>query len=399
MTEGVMRPRLEAMLGFRRGLPIELDRTLLIAVLILVGIGLVMVASASVAVAEQNNRGQLHFLLRQILFLLPAGLAAFAAFQMPLATLRVLSGPLLLFGFFLLMLVLVPGVGHEANGATRWLPLGPINLQVSEVARVCLLIYMAGYLQRHGAALKTTAQALVSPALILAFAAVLLLAQPDFGALAVLAATIGSVFFIAGLPMLVVLALLALAIGLGWLLIFSSPYRLERLTAFRDPWADPFDSGFQLAQSLIAVGRGEWFGVGLGNSVQKLFYLPEAHTDFVFAVLAEELGFVGMSVVILLYGFIVLRACRIGSASFQAGEHFGGLLAYGIAVSLGLQAFINMGVNLGLLPTKGLTLPLMSYGGSSLVMSAAVVGILLRVDRERRQSERTSSAIVNGGGS
>lgn len=395
MPEHSMQPRLEAMLGYRQGLPFQIDRALLGSVLVLLALGLVMVASASVSVAEENNRGPLHYLIRQALYLLPAVMAGLIAFRMPLRVLRALSVPLLVFGLFLLMLVLVPGVGHEANGATRWLPLGIVNLQVSEVARVCLLVYLAAYLERCGSALQHSFKPLVVPGIILTLTAVLLLAQPDFGALVVLFTTLGSLLFIAGLPLLVVALLMLVGGGLVYQLIFSSPYRLERFTAFRDPWADPFDSGFQLTQSLIAVGRGEWFGVGLGNSVQKLFYLPEAHTDFVFAVLAEELGFVGMAAVIALYTFIVVRACMIGSASLRVGQRFGGLLAYGIAVSVGLQAFINMGVNLGLLPTKGLTLPLMSYGGSSLVMSVALVGLLLRIDHERREHDRDGGAVAH----
>ncbi len=393
MSSVMSGPRFEAMLGHRGGLWMDLDRPLILAVSAILGIGLIMVASASVAVAEQANAGALHFLLKQAIFLVPALLAVCVALLLPLTSLEQLAPWLLGLGFFLLVLVLIPGVGITANGATRWLPLGVVQMQVSEVARVCLLIYFAMYLQRRAIDLQNSPlRALTAPALILTLAALLLLSQPDFGALVVLFATIGSVFFIAGLPWLITLGLITLGVGLFAVLAISSPYRLERLTAFRDPWADPFDSGFQLAQSLIAVGRGEWFGVGLGNSVQKLYYLPEAHTDFVFAVLAEELGLLGMAVVIGLYSFVVLRACWIGSASLRRGQIFGGLLAYGIGISLGLQAFINMGVNLGLLPTKGLTLPLMSYGGSSLVMSAALIGLLLRIDYERRQSEYSARA-------
>ena len=395
MREHSMQPRLEAMLGYRQGLPLEIDRALLGCVLVLLALGLVMVASASVSVAEEHNQGPLHYFIRQGIYLLPALVAGLVAFRMPLRVLRALSVPLLVFGLFLLMLVLIPGVGHEANGAIRWLPLGVVNLQVSEVARVCLLIYMAAYLERCGVALQHSFKPLVVPGFVLTLTAMLLLAQPDFGALVVLFTTLGSLLFIAGLPLLVVFLMMLAGGGLVYQLIFSSPYRLERFTAFRDPWADPFDTGFQLTQSLIAVGRGEWFGVGLGNSVQKLFYLPEAHTDFLFAVLAEELGFIGMAVVIALYTFIVLRACLIGSASLRVGQRFGGLLAYGIAVSIALQAFINMGVNLGLLPTKGLTLPLMGYGGSSLVMSVALIGLLLRIDCERREHDRDGGAVAH----
>ncbi|MEX0449434.1 putative lipid II flippase FtsW [Spiribacter sp. 221] len=392
MSEVTLHPRLEALLGYRDAVAADIDRPLLTTIIAIVALGLVMMASASVGVAEQAGGGSMHYLQRQLLFLVPA-VAAFAiGLRLPLDILESLAGPLLMFGLFLLVLVLIPGVGREANGAVRWIPLGPVNVQASEVARLFLLIYFAAFLQRHGATLRRSARPLLPGLLVLGVAAVLLLAQPDFGALAVLVATIGGLFFIAGMPLLLFIGLAAVAGIAGALLIFSSPYRLERLTAFRDPWADPFDTGFQLTQSLIAVGRGEWFGVGLGNSVQKLFYLPEAHTDFLFAVLAEELGLVGMMVVIALYAFLVWRACRIGATSLRAGRHFGGLLAYGIGIGLGLQAFVNMGVNLGLLPTKGLTLPLMSYGGSSLVMSAAALGLLMRVDLECRRAGRSASA-------
>ena len=392
MAETTLHPRLEALLGDRTGIGADIDRPLLLVVMAIAAIGLVMMASASVGVAEQAGGSSMHFLERQLIFCLPALVAFLVGLRLPLETLESLAVPVLLFGLFLLVLVLVPGVGREVNGAVRWIPLGPVNLQASEVARLCLLIYFAAFLQRHGSALRASAAPLLPAMLVLGVAAALLLAQPDFGALAVMVTTIGGLFFIAGMPVLVFGGLVVLMAAAGGLLILSSPYRLERLTAFRDPWADPFDSGFQLAQSLIAVGRGEWFGVGLGNSVQKLFYLPEAHTDFLFAVLAEELGLAGMALVIALYTFVVWRACGIGAASLRAGRHFGGLLAYGIGIGLGLQAFVNMGVNLGLLPTKGLTLPLMSYGGSSLVMTAAALGLLLRVDLECRRAGRSASA-------
>jgi len=319
------------------------------------------------------------------------------ALRMPLDVLEALSPLLLLFGFFLLLLVLVPGVGREVNGATRWIPVGPVNVQASEVARLCLLVYFAAFLQRHATVLKGSLRPLLPAGLVFAATAGLLLAQPDFGALVVLTITLATIFFIAGMPLLPFLGIAAAGAGLLTYLIVSKPYRLERMTAFRDPWSDPFDTGFQLTQSLIAVGRGEWTGVGLGNSVQKLFYLPEAHTDFLFAVLAEELGVMGMTVVIGLFSVLVWRACRIGSASIRDGNLFGGLLAYGIGVAIALQAFVNMGVNLGLLPTKGLTLPLMSYGGSSLVMTLAAIGVLLRVELERRQAARSATVRHAGG--
>lgn len=393
MAEVMRYPRLEALLGRRTPFGADHDRLLILAIGLLLGIGIVMMGSASLAIGEEEADQATYFLVRQLLFLLPAGLALTAALLMPLDRLRQWAPVILLGSIFLLVLVLLPGVGKEINGATRWLPVGIINLQVSEVARVGFIVYLAAHLVRQGEKGALSVGALVAPAVLITMAGVLLLAQPDFGALVVLAVTLGSLLFVAGVSLGVFLLLAIVVVALGSVLVVSAPYRLERLTAFRDPWADPFDTGFQLSQSLIAVGRGEWLGVGLGNSVQKLFYLPEAHTDFLFAVLAEEFGLLGMLVVIGLYAFLVVRICAIGSASFQAERPFGGLLAYGVAVSLGFQAFVNMGVNLGLLPTKGLTLPLMSYGGSSLVMTAAALGLVLRVDYERRVSQRAASTL------
>ncbi|MRH78671.1 putative lipid II flippase FtsW [Spiribacter sp. C176] len=393
MAEAMRYPRLEALLGRRTPFGADHDRLLILAIGLLLGIGIVMMGSASLAIGEEEANQATYFLVRQLLFLLPAGLALTAALLMPLDRLRQWAPVILLGSIFLLVLVLLPGVGREINGATRWLPVGIINLQVSEVARVGFIVYLAAHLVRQGEKGALSVGALVAPAVVITMAGVLLLAQPDFGALVVLAVTLGSMLFVAGVSLGVFLLLAIVVVALGSVLVVSAPYRLERLTAFRDPWADPFDTGFQLSQSLIAVGRGEWLGVGLGNSVQKLFYLPEAHTDFLFAVLAEEFGLLGMLVVIGLYAFLVVRICAIGSASFQAERPFGGLLAYGVAVSLGFQAFVNMGVNLGLLPTKGLTLPLMSYGGSSLVMTAAALGLVLRVDYERRVSQRAASTL------
>lgn len=393
MAEAMRYPRLEALLGRQTPLAAEHDRLLIIAILLLLGIGVVMMGSASMAIGEQERNQAGFFLIRQLLFLIPAAMAVAIALVTPLERLRQWMPVVLLGSLGLLVFVLMPGVGREVNGATRWLPLGVINLQVSEVARVGFIIYLAAHLVRQGEKGPLTIGALIAPAAVMAVAGVLLLAQPDFGALVVLAVTLGSMLFVAGVSLGVFSMLAVAVVGLGAVLLASAPYRLERLVAFRDPWADPFNTGFQLTQSLIAVGRGEWFGVGLGNSVQKLFYLPEAHTDFLFAVLAEELGLLGMLVVIGLYTFLVLRVCVIGSASFRADRPFGGLIAYGVAVSLGFQAFVNMGVNLGLLPTKGLTLPLMSYGGSSLVMTAVALGLVLRVDYERRLSQRAASTV------
>src|SRR5690606_28606662 len=284
----------------------------------------------------------------------------------------------------LLTLVLIPGIGREVNGAARWIPLGVFNLQASEAAKPLILIYVAAYLARCGEAIRHRVSAFIPPLLALAVVGLLLLMEPDFGTAVVIFATAMGMLFIAGAPLPWFVVLAAPVVLAGWLLVIMSPYRWARLTAFVDPWQDPFASGFQLTQSLIAIGRGEWLGVGLGASVQKLFYLPEAHTDFVFAVFAEELGLLGVIVLIGLYGLIVARAFRIGLHSIRLGLQFGGYLAYGIGLWFGMQAFINIGVNMGLLPTKGLTLPLMSYGGSSLICTLVSLALLLRAGIELR---------------
>jgi cell division protein FtsW len=292
----------------------------------------------------------------------------------------------LLGAIVLLVSVFVPGLGHTVNGSTRWLDLGPITLQPSEPARICLTLYLASYVVRHQRDMGASLLGFLKPMLVVALACWLLLLQPDFGAAVVLTATSFGILFIGGARLRdFALCLLAAGGGLAALAI-TSPYRLQRLLAFLDPWADPYASGFQLTQSLIAVGRGDWFGVGLGDSVQKLFYLPEAHNDFVFAVLAEELGFVGVTVTVLLFGVIVYRAITLGPKAAALGMPFHGLVSTGLALTIGLQAFINMGVNIGLLPTKGLTLPLISYGRTSAVITLITLGLLLRIQHEVQQA-------------
>ena len=292
----------------------------------------------------------------------------------------------------MLLLVLVPGVGVEVNGAARWINAGLFRMQVSEPAKLLFIIYLARYLARHGEEVRSRISGFIKPIGLLAIAALLLLLEPDFGATVVLTATVMGMIFMAGVKLLQFSGLLG---GAGLLLAslaVSSPYRMNRLTTFMDPWADPFDSGFQLTQSLIAIGRGEWFGVGLGSSIQKLFYLPEAHTDFVFAVLAEELGLLGVCFVIVVYAVLVWRAFLIAAQAARAENLFAAYLAYGIGIWFGLQSFINIGVNMGLLPTKGLTLPLMSYGGSSMIVMCAAIALLLRVDYETRCTATGMSA-------
>jgi cell division protein FtsW len=366
------------------------DVPLLLAVAALLALGLLMVGSASISIADRQLGAPFHYLLRQGVYVAVGMLMAFVTVQVPLAVWRRVGPLLLLSSLALLLLVLVPGLGRNVNGATRWLSLGVFNLQVSELAKLALIVYAAGYLVRRGEEVRTTVKGFLKPLGLLVVFALLLLLQPDFGALVVLGATLLGMLFLAGVRLWLFGLLVAAAGGALALLAVTSPYRMERLTTFMNPWADPFNSGFQLTQALIAFGRGDWFGVGLGGSVQKLFYLPEAHTDFLFAVLAEELGLFGALGVIVLFGFVVWRGFVIGRAAAQVGAHFGAYLSYGIALLIGLQAVINLGVNMGVLPTKGLTLPLMSYGGSSMLVSCIAVGLLLRVDRENRRGGQTA---------
>jgi cell division protein FtsW len=298
-------------------------------------------------------------------------------------------GTLLFFvGILLLVLVLVPGVGRNVNGATRWIPLGPINLQSSEFMKFFAVIYIAGYLVRRQDEVVTRFSGFLKPMILMVIAATLIMAEPDFGTTVVLMATIMGMLFLAGVRFSYFGALGGAVVMAGVALVITSPYRLQRVISYRDPWADPFDSGFQLSQALIAFGRGEWSGVGLGNGIQKQFYLPEAHTDFIIAVVGEELGLAGVLLVLAAFTFIVWRAFRIGFRARAAGHAFEAYLAQGFGMGLGLQVLINIGVNVGLLPTKGLTLPFMSYGSNSLIVAGMFIGLLLRIDMElRRESQ------------
>lgn len=362
----------------------RMDYLLLFAVMALAALGLVMVASASITLADRELGQPFYYALRQAIYIGVGVLLGMGVYRLRLALVEEAGLLLLLTGFALLLAVLVPGVGTEVNGSVRWLNTGLFRLQVSEPAKLMILLYLASYLNRHGEEVRTQLSGFIKPLALLGLAAILLLLEPDFGATVVMLATAMGMIFIAGARLWQFGGMLGLGgVSLAGLAV-SSPYRMERLTTFLNPWADPFNSGFQLTQSLIAIGRGEWFGVGLGASIQKLFYLPEAHTDFVFAVLAEELGLLGVCVVIALYAVVVWRAFVIAIQAEKAGNGFASLLAHGIGIWIGLQAFINMGVNMGLLPTKGLTLPLMSYGGSSMVVVCAAIALLLRVDHETR---------------
>ncbi|HLF98623.1 MAG TPA: putative lipid II flippase FtsW [Methylococcaceae bacterium] len=362
------------------------DLWLCLAVAALLSLGYVMVVSASLHLGEKMAGDAFHYPLRQFAHI-AAGLALAGAVGMVRLECWEKHGLLLfLFGVFLLVLVLVPGLGRTVNGSSRWLMVGGIRIQVSELVKLISVLYMAGFIQRHLQLVRTSVQGMIRPLGLLLAACVLLLMEPDFGSAVVIMATALGMLFLGGARLWQFALLLGGVGAAGVALIYSSPYRMARVLSFLDPWADPLNSGFQLTQALIAFGRGEWAGVGLGSSVQKLFYLPEAHTDFLFSVIGEELGLFGALSVIALFAVVLWRAFHIGREAEAAGLGFGAYLAYGLGLWFGLQAFINMGVNMGVLPTKGLTLPLMSYGGGSMMVMCAALGILLRVDSEAREA-------------
>ena len=365
-----------------RGTGLRLDTVTIAIVLTIVLLGLVMVTSASISIAANEGGDPFTYLERQLLLVLLGGLGAALLFCVPTALLEKLALPLLCAAGILLVMVLVPGIGHSVNGSRRWIKLAGLNFQGSEMARVMILVWVASYAVRREKQLQETFVGLLKPLGVLTVFGVLLLAEPDFGAASVLFVTGFGVLFLAGARLRNVLYLALAGAALFALILLSADYRVRRLTAFLNPWADPFNSGFQLTQSLIAIGRGEWFGVGLGESVQKLFYLPEAHTDFLFAVLAEELGLIGVLLTLGLFLSLAWRSLWIASLANEAGMKFAACLAAGFGIWIGVQAFINIGVNMGVLPTKGLTLPLMSYGRSSLIVTLAWVGMLLRVYHE-----------------
>lgn len=366
----------------------NLDIPLLLSALALLGLGLVMVASSSISIAERQLSEPLYYFWRQFSYSMVGIVTAIIIFKIPLDFLQKTGPVLIVISMFLLLMVLIPGIGKEVNGSMRWLNLGIISLQVSEFVKLSTVIYFAGYLVRHNEEVRTNLSGFLRPLGLIFIISSLLIIEPDFGAVAVIAMTAMGMLWLGGARFFQFIFLMLTMGAALTLAAISSPYRMERLTTFLNPWADPFDSGFQLTQALIAFGRGEWFGVGLGASVQKLFYLPEAHTDFVFAVLAEELGLFSVMIVIAVFCFIVIRALMIGRRAEKRERPFTAFLAYGLGIWLGLQAFINVGVNMGVLPTKGLTLPLMSYGGSSLIIMCVVIALLLRADYETREFDR-----------
>ena len=369
----------------------EYDRSLAWAALLLLSIGLVMVYSSSIAMAEASRytgQNPAYFLIRHALFLCIALGAATAVFLVPSKVWQKGAPWLFLGGMGLLVLVLIPGIGREVNGARRWISLGFATLQPSELMKFAVVLYAADYTVRKHAVLKNFRRGLLPMLGVMLLVAWLLLREPDFGALVVITVTAFGILFLGGMNLKHFGALVGM-LGVGFAaLVLSSPYRMQRIFGFMDPWSDAFGKGYQLSHALIAFGRGEWFGVGLGASVEKLHYLPEAHTDFLLAVIAEELGLAGVVVVIALFVWIVLRAFAIGRQAAMRERPFTGLAAQGIGIWIGFQALINMGVNMGLLPTKGLTLPLMSFGGTGLVLNCIAIAVLLRIDWENRQLAR-----------
>ncbi len=374
----------QAQPGSRASTAWRLDPWLLIPAVSLLMLGLVMVGSASISISDQKTGQPFYLLIRQAVYV-GLGLAlAWGVWRLPMRLWQA-AGPYLILGSVLLLLLLfVPGLGREVNGSLRWLALGPVNLQVAELVKLFVVIYLAGYLVRHNEAVRTEAGGFLRPLALMVLLSMLLLLQPDFGTVAVMMATAMGMMWLGGARLWQFLMLGAGMLLMLALLAVAAPYRMARLTTFLNPWADPFNSGFQLTQALIAFGRGEWLGVGLGSSVQKLFYLPEAHTDFLFAVMAEELGLLVAVLVIGLFLTIVLRALMIGQRAEKQDRPFMAYVAYGLGIWIGLQAFTNIGVNMGVLPTKGLTLPLMSYGGSSMMVMCIAIALLLRIEYETR---------------
>ncbi|KTC91005.1 putative lipid II flippase FtsW [Fluoribacter dumoffii] len=380
-----MRPRHVNQRGKPVSRPISLyDKWLISVVIALLIIGLMMVASSSVMISTKYFHQPFHFLIRQACYLFAGLMIALVVIRTDSSVWERISMPMLLICLFMLLIVLIPGIGRSVNGSRRWLSFGPIGIQVSELAKLTMIFYLSGYLVRQQKAVSNSILGFIKPMVILAVVSFLLLLEPDFGATVVISGTVMAMLFLAGVKLRYYIGLMFGVMAALAFLAVSSPYRVARLTAFLDPWADQYNSGYQLTQSLIAFGRGGWFGAGLGESIQKLLYLPEAHTDFLFAVLAEELGLVGILMVMLLYSILVIRGLTIAYNAHTQERLFASYTAYGLTFWLGLQAAINMGVNSGLLPTKGLTLPLMSYGGASMVINCVVIALLLRIDHENR---------------
>jgi cell division protein FtsW len=367
------------------------DQALLWVTLILLAFGLVMVYSASIATAEvreATNQQSTYFLVRQGIFVLIGLVAGVLAFQVPTAVWQKTAPLLFMGGLLLLLLVAIPGIGHKVLGSRRWIKLLFFQVQPSEFMKLLAAMYVADYTTRKAALMDSVKHGFLPMLAVMLLVGGLLLIEPDFGAFAVIAAIAIGILWLGGINIRIFIVLIVMLVIGFVLLIWFSPYRLQRITGYMDPWRDPFGAGYQLSHALMAFGRGEWFGVGLGASVEKLMYLPEAHTDFLLAVIAEELGFVGVAVVVGLFAWLIIRCFIIAKEAIQNERYFSALLAQGIAVWLGVQGIINMGVNMGLLPTKGLTLPLMSFGGSGILVNCVTMAVLLRIDWENRRIVR-----------
>jgi cell division protein FtsW len=374
-------------IGNQEALP-HIDKSLIWSGILLLGLGLVMVYSASISIAEAGRGTDgypAYFLVRHGVYLVVGLLAGLIAFQVPMQMWQKYSFHLFLLGAVLLLLVLIPGIGHEVNGSRRWISLVVVNFQPSEFMKLFMVFYVANYTVRKAVYLGSFRKGFLPMLIVTLVVGTLLLLEPDFGAFVVITAIMMAILFLGGINLKLFTGLIGFLIVALLALIWIEPYRMQRFFGFMDPWDDPYGKGYQLSHALIAFGRGEWLGVGLGGSVEKLFYLPEAHTDFLLAVIAEELGFIGVMTVVVLFAWLIIRAFIIGRQAAMRERHFPALVAQGIGVWLGVQAFINMGVNMGVLPTKGLTLPLMSFGGSSVVVSCITLAVLLRVDWENRQ--------------
>jgi cell division protein FtsW len=372
----------------------EFDRGILAVTLIMLSLGLVMVYSSSIAMAEgasYTGHQANYFLVRHAVFIAVSVVLALMVFQVPMRLWQQYAPYLFLLGMLLLILVLIPGVGREVNGSQRWLPLLILNLQPSEAMKLFVVLYASDYTARKAAYMGSFKKGFAPMFVVMLFVGGLLLREPDFGAFAVITVIAMGVLFLGGMNWRL-FAGLAILLVIGFVaLILTSPYRMQRILGFMDPWSDPYGRGYQLSHALIAFGRGEWVGVGLGGSVEKLFYLPEAHTDFLLAVIAEELGFAGVAAVIALFSWLVLRTFAIAHQSALLERTFAALVAQGIGLWIGVQSIVNMGVNMGVLPTKGLTLPLMSFGGSAIAANCCAIAVLLRIDWENRQLMRGRS--------
>lgn len=395
MQAGMTIPQTRTWDGQLQPLPV-----LVVSAVALLVVGVVMISSASMDMAEATLGNGYHYVIRQLLYAAMGCVAALIAVNVPVSWWERSGWLMLGIGLAVLVLVLTP-LGRTVNGSTRWISMLVFNVQVSEVAKLCLIAYLAGYVVRRREELLNTWPGFLKPLVVLGVASVLLVIQPDFGATVVLVTAAAGMIFLSGVRLTRFAPLIAILAVLGTILVVTQPYRLKRVVSYLDPWKDQFDSGYQLTQSLIAFGRGEWFGVGLGNSVQKLFFLPEAHTDFIFSIIAEEFGLVGALIVLGLFTALVVSGFVIARRAEKSGMPFGACFSYGLTLLIGLQAGINMAVATGLLPTKGLTLPLVSYGGSSLMVTCVAIGVLVRVEMERldrvRMSEQEKTSKVRGG--